>query len=289
MPRRDDPRLSPDRLEALLDWLQASRTGRRLRGALGRSRLLHAAFSALADARVSAALVPWAARRWGIDLAEAEVPEGGFGSFNAFFARALRPGARPIDRDPAVLVSPADGHACALASLGEGSRLPVKGASATVAELLADEALARAYRGGAAAVFRLYLPDCHRTHFPCDGTPGPPRVIPGDHHAVTPRPGNDVPWLARNARTVTLVETPRFGRLALVDVGGFLVGSIRHLAAPGPPAAKGDVRAAFLFGGSSLVLLAPPGRVRFREDLCAAGAAGEEIRVSIGEAVGRPA
>jgi phosphatidylserine decarboxylase len=275
-----------DPLEALLDALHATGPGRLVRGALARSRLLHAAAGALADTRASAALVPRAARAWGIDLGEAEVPEGGFPSFNAFFARALRPGARPVDPDPAALVSPADGHASARAPLGPDDRLPVKGVPATVAELLADPALAREYQGGAALLFRLFLPDCHRTCFPCDGTPGIARRIPGAHHAMTPRPGNDVPWLARNARAVTLLEAPRFGRLALVDVGGFLVGSIRLLAPAGLAAAKGAERAAFALGGSAVVLLAPPGRLRVREDLLAAGDAGAEVPVRVGEAVG---
>jgi len=274
------------RLEALLGALHGTAPGRLVRGALARSRFLHAAVGALADARGSAALVPWAVRSFGVDLGEAEVPAGGFPTFNAFFARALRPGARPIDPDPAALVSPADGQACARAPLGEDDRLPVKGSAASLAELLADAELARAYRGGAAALFRLYLPDCHRTHFPCDGLPAPPRRVAGEHHAMTPRPGNDVPWLARNARSVTLLETPRFGRVALVDVGGFLVGSIRPLAPPGAPARKGDVRSAFALGGSAVVVLVPPGRVRLRADLLAAGAAGAELRVRIGEAVG---
>lgn len=279
--------MRPDRIEAALDWLQASPAGRRVQGALARSHFLHLAVGAFADTRASAALVPWFARRYGVNLAEAAVPPGGFATFNDFFARPLAPGARRVDPDPATLVSPADGHACALGALGPADRLPVKGVSATLGELLSDEDLARAYRGGAAAVFRLYLPDCHRTVFPCDGTPGEPRRVPGEHHALTPRPGNDGPWLARNARTVTLLETARFGRLALVDVGGFLVGSIRPLAAPGRPAAKGAERAAFAFGGSTVVLLVPPGSARFREDLVAAGEAGAEVRVRLGEAVAR--
>jgi phosphatidylserine decarboxylase len=103
---------------------------------------------------------------------------------------------------------------------------------------------------------------------------------------MTPRAGNDVPWLARNSRAVTLLETATFGRLVLVDVGGFLVGSIRSLAPPDAPARKGDVRAAFALGGSAVVLAAPPGRLRLRADLLAAGAAGAEVRVRIGEALG---
>jgi len=272
--------------EAFLDWLHASPLGRRLRALLSRSRLLHRAVALAADSRLSARLVPWALRRYGIDLSEAEVPPGGFRTFNEFFTRALRPGARPIDPDPACLVSPADGHLLVRAPLDDEVRLPVKGASASLAAILADAELAAAYRGGAAAVLRLYVPDCHRLVFPCAGTPSAPRLVEGGYHAVSPRPGNDVPFLAMNRRTVTLLETGPFGRLALVDVGGFLVGSIRHLHPPGRPAAKGAPRSLFRFGGSTLVLLAAPGRVRFRDDLLAAGARGEEVRVRIGEALG---
>lgn len=277
--------MSPQ-VEAFLDWLHASPGGRRLRAALSSSHLLHRAVELAADSRLSARLVPWAVRRYGIDVADAEVPPGGFESFNAFFTRALRPGARPVDADAASLVSPADGRLLVRAPLGDEVRLAVKGAAPTVAAILADADLAAAYRGGAAAVFRLYVADCHRLVFPCAGTPSAPRLVEGGYHAVTPRPGNDVPFLAENRRTVTLLETERFGRLALVDVGGFLVGSIRHLHPPGHPASKGSPRSLFRFGGSTLVLLAARGRVRFREDLVAASARGEETRVRIGEAIG---
>jgi phosphatidylserine decarboxylase len=273
-------------VEALLDWLHASPAGRRVRAALSRSRLLHRAVEAAADSRLSARLVPWAARRYGIDLAEAEVPPGGFDTFNAFFTRALRPGARPVDPDPASLVSPGDGHLLVVAPLGDEARLVVKGVASPLAAVLGDAALAAEYRGGAAAILRLYVPDCHRLVFPCAGVPTAPRLLAGGYHAVSPRPGNDVPFLALNRRAVSLLETERFGRLALVDVGGFLVGSIRHLYAPGTRVEKGAPRSLFRFGGSTLVVVAQPGRVRFREDLVRARARGEETRVRMGEAIG---
>jgi phosphatidylserine decarboxylase len=273
-------------VESLLDWLHASAVGRSVRAVASRSRLLHRAVELAADSRASARLVPWAARRYGIDLSEAVVPPGGFPSFNAFFTRALRPGTRPMDRDVRALVSPGDGHLLVVAPLGDDVRLAVKGVSAPLAAMLGDAALAAAYRGGAAAVLRLYVADCHRLVFPCAGVPSAPRLLPGDHHAVTPRRGNDVPFLALNRRAVSLLETDGFGQLALVDVGGFLVGSIRHLYAPGERVEKGSPRSLFRFGGSTLVLVAPPGRVRFREDLEVASARGDETRVRLGEAIG---
>lgn len=273
-------------VEALLRWLHASPAGRRVRAVASRSRLLHRAVERVADSRLSARLVPWAARRYGIDLAEAEVPPGGFPTFNAFFTRALRPGARPVDPDPGSLVSPGDGHLLVADRLGEDVRLTVKGVAAPLAAILGDGELAARYLGGAAAILRLYVPDCHRLVFPCAGVPAAPRVLAGEYHAVTPRPGNDVSFLALNHRAVCLLETEPFGRLALVDVGGFLVSSIRHVFPVGARVEKGDPRSLFRFGGSTLLLVAPPGRVRFREDLLAASGRGEETRVRLGEAIG---
>ena len=103
--------------------------------------------------------------------------------------------------------------------------------------------------------------------------------------SVSPRPGNEVPFYVLNRRTVTTLDTERFGRLVVVDVGGFLVGTIQHLAAPGVRVAKGAPRSLFKFGGSTLVLLAGPGALRFDPALVAASARGEETPVRIGHAI----
>jgi phosphatidylserine decarboxylase len=274
-------------VERLLDWLHASPTGRRLRPLLTRSRLLHAAVERLADARASARLVPWAVRTWGIDLAEAEVPPGGFPSLNALFTRGLRPGARPVDPDPDALVSPADARLLAVAPLAADASLTVKGVAYDAGTLLADQGLAQGYAGGAALVFRLYLADVHRLAFPCDGVVSAPRLVPGGFESVSPRPGHRAPVLQRNRRTVTTLDTARFGRLALVDVGGFLVASIRHLLPGGGPVARGQPRSLFRLGGSTLVLLAPPGALRVAPAILAASARGDETPVRLGEAVAR--
>jgi phosphatidylserine decarboxylase len=274
-------------VERLLDWLHASPIGRRLRPLLTGSRLLHAAVERLADAPASARLVPWAVRSGGIDLAEAVVPRGGFPTLNALFTRTLRPGARPVDPDPSTLVSPADARLLAVTPLDDGARFEVKGVFYDAATLLADAALAHRYAGGAALIFRLYLADGHRLAFPCEGVVSAPRLIPGGHESVSPRPGHPGPVLQRNRRTVTTLDTRRFGRLALVDVGGFLVSSIRHLAPGGARVAKGQPRSLFRLGGSTLVLLAPAGALSVAPSILAASARGEEWPVRLGAAVAR--
>jgi phosphatidylserine decarboxylase len=274
-------------MERLLDWLYGSATGRWLRPLLTRSRLLHAAVGRFAESRCSRRLVPWMVARYGIDLGEAVVPSGGFPTLDALFARSLREGARPIDPDPSTLVSPADGRLLVAGPIDGSLRLAVKGVSFPVHALVADGALARGLVGGTAAVFRLYAADCHRLVFPCSGLPSAPRLVPGGYESVSPRPGNDQPFYVLNRRTVTTLETGRFARLVLVDVGGFLVGSIRHLAVPGARVEKGAPRSLFRFGGSTLVLLAPEGAVEWDRGILAASARGEETPVRIGQAIGR--
>jgi phosphatidylserine decarboxylase len=163
----------------------------------------------------------------------------------------------------------------------------VKGVAFTVDRLLGDVPLARTFAGGTAAVFRLYAQDCHRLVFPCAGVPSEPRLVPGAFESVSPRPGNDQPFYVLNRRTVTTLDTQRFGRLALVDVGGFLVGSIRHLAPPGVPVEKGAPRSLFRLGGSTLVLLATKDAIAWGPALLDAAMAGREVPVRIGQAIGR--
>lgn len=274
-------------MERVFDWLYGSAIGRRLRPLLTGSRLLHAVVGRFADSRPSRLLVPWMVRRYGIDLSEAVVPPGGWPTLNALFTRELIPGARPIDPDPSTLVSPADARLLVTGPIDGGLRIGVKGVCFSVRDLVADAALARGLAGGTVAIFRLYAADCHRLFFPCPGLPSRPRLVRGGYESVSPRPGNDVPFYVLNRRTVTTLETGRFARLVLVDVGGFLVGSIRHLLQTGVRVEKGAPRSLFRFGGSTLVLLVPEGAIEWERGILAASARGEETPVRIGQAIGR--
>ena len=274
-------------MERFFDWLYGSAIGRRVRPLFTGSRLLHAAVGGFAASRISRPLVPWMVRRYGMDLTEAVVPPGGFPTLDALFTRALAAGARPVDPDPSTLVSPADARLLVAGPIDAALRIGVKGISFSVRDLVADAALARGLGGGTAAIFRLYAADCHRLHFPCAGIPSSPRLVPGRYESVSPRPGNDVPFYVLNRRTVSTLETGRFARLVFVDVGGFLVGSIRHLYTPGVRVGKGAPRSLFRFGGSTLVLLAPEGAIEWDRGIIAASARGEETAVRIGQAIGR--
>ncbi|MBI3269414.1 MAG: phosphatidylserine decarboxylase [Planctomycetes bacterium] len=271
----------------LFHWLYNAPTGRRVRPLLLHSRLLHSALGWYADQPGSRRWIPGFVRAARVNVAESERPPACYPTFNDFFARRLDPRARPLDPDPATLVSPGDGKLLVLPEVGPRSLLSLKGVTCGLAELLADPSLASRYAGGAAAVLRLYLGDYHRLHFPTGGLPRAPRRVPGRFYSVSPFPGNNLNFYGRNQRAVTLLESDGFGLLAFVDVGGFLISSIRHCFTPGRPVRKGEEKSFFAFGGSTLVLVAERGRVRWDDDLVAASAGGLETYVKLGTRIGR--
>lgn len=165
-------------------------------------------------------------RRYRIDLADAVCRDpAGFANFNAFFARHLRAGARPIE--DADWTSPADGTVSQIGFIRAGHLLSVKQVSYSAEDLLADDALAKQLSGGRFATVYLNPGDYHRVHMPCDGRLLGMRHIPGSLYSVRPELVESMPGLlARNERLVCWFEHPRFGVFAIVLVGAAIVGSI---------------------------------------------------------------
>jgi phosphatidylserine decarboxylase len=280
-----NPRDGAGFVEEFMSWLYNTRAGRRLRPLLLESKRLHRLVEWYAETSLSRAHIAYAVRKYGIDLAEVAIPAQGFASFNGFFTRELKPGARPFDLDPDVLVSPADARLFVLPSVPRDVSFQVKGVAFSIPELLANHAEAEIFDRGSVAIFRLYAEDCHRLYFPCAGVPRAPRQITGHFYAVTPFPGNDVSHFAINQRTVTRFDSERLGPMAFVDIGGFCISSIVATFEPDQPVAKGDPKSYFRYGGSTLVVVATRGSVRYDPHLIAVSARGEETRVKIGQRV----
>lgn len=274
-------------VERLLPWLYTSPIGRRVRPLLLESQKVHELVDWYADTSLSRRHIDYAVRTYGIELDEVKVPERGFASFNDFFTRQLKPGARPIDADPDVLVSPADGQLFVLPELRRNTELVVKGVAFELRQLLADEADAELFDGGSAGIVRLYARDCHRIYFPCSGVVHPPRRIAGHYYAVTPFPGNDISHFARNQRVVTRFDSDAFGPIAFVDIGGFCISSIVSTATPGTHVEKGDEKSYFRYGGSTLVMLATRDALKYEPPFIAASAQGAETPILIGQRVAR--
>lgn len=191
-----------------------------------------------------------------------------FANFNEFFARRLKPSARPIAPDPSAVVFPADGRHLCVPDLSRSDGLFVKGQMFDLDRLLGDAALSERYAGGSLLLSRLCPVDYHRFHFPVAGRPGQSRLINGPLFSVNPIAlRQNIQILAENKRCLTELETEQVGTVLLVEVGATCVGSIRQTYQVGHPVAKGSEKGYFTFGGSSTITVFEPGRVQFSEDL----------------------
>ncbi len=202
-------------------------------------RLLSALARALAYSNSPATsrwLIDTVTRKFGVDLAEAaEADPRAYPTFNAFFTRGLKPGARVADADAAALLMPADGRIsqCGdIVPLGDhkghrdGRIFQAKGQSFTAAELLGDAAAAEPFSDGLFATVYLSPRDYHRVHMPWTGTLRETVHVPGRLFSVGPDAVRNVPRLfARNERLVCHFDTD-FGPMAMVMVGALLVSGV---------------------------------------------------------------
>src|SRR5690606_2489935 len=249
--------------------------------------------------RVRRSLIDTVVRRFGVDLEEAaESDPAAYDSFNAFFTRALRAGARAPDPDPRALLMPADGRISQCGTIEDGRIFQAKGRWFTAAELLGDGAAALPFDGGVFATVYLSPRDYHRVHMPWDGTLREPVHIPGRLFSVGPAAVRAVPRLfARNERLVCHFETD-FGPMAVVMVGALLVSGVETVWSGEEIPAYGDritskawagegivlerfeEMARFNYGSTVIVLL-PPGVATLEPGLRA------EQAVCLGEALAR--
>ena len=237
-------------------------------------------------------------RNFDVDLGEAANPDPtSYASFNAFFTRALKPGARTPDPDPRALLMPADGRISQLGPIeADGRFFQAKGQSFTAAELLGDSEAARVFAGGSFATVYLSPRDYHRVHMPWTGTLRETVHVPGRLFSVGPDAVRNVPRLfARNERLVCHFDTS-FGPMASVMVGALLVSGVEtvwsgeEIPAYGDDITRKDWRgqgivlerfaemARFNYGSTVIVLL-PPGAATLAPGLAA------ESPVRLGQAL----
>ena len=172
-------------------------------------------------------LIDTVTRKFGVDLSEAAEPDPTvYPSFNAFFTRALKPGARVADADPRALVMPADGRISQCGDIVDGRIFQAKGQSFTAAELLGSEADAMPFADGSYATVYLSPRDYHRVHMPWTGTLRETVHVPGRLFSVGTEAVASVPRLfARNERLVCHFDTD-FGPMVSVMVGALLVSGV---------------------------------------------------------------
>jgi phosphatidylserine decarboxylase len=267
--------------EKWIRWAYQNTSARPVEKLLFRSPLISRLMGVWFDSRFSKGKIAAVVDELSIDMSEATAPADSYGCFNDFFVRHLRPEARPFSADPKDVVSPADGRVLVFSELAEDVFVPVKGYPMSLRTMLPG--IAERFIGGALAIVRLCPADYHRYHFPAAGRITAAQDIPGALHSVNPialGAGPDV--FGENKRTWTLIETENLGSYCFVEVGAFGVGSIINTRTSGA-VQKMDEKGYFKFGGSTVVVVFEPGKVRFAEDLVANSAKGRETLVKVGQ------
>ena len=230
--------------------------------------------------RLTTWLIAWFVRHYQVNMAEAAHPDiASYATFNDFFTRALKPGARPLSQ--AAWVCPVDGVISQFGSILGPQIFQAKGHHYSSTALLGGDAtLAARFDNGHFATLYLSPRDYHRIHMPCDGRLTRMIYVPGDLFSVNPLTAEHVPGLfARNERVVCVFEGV-IGTFILVMVGATIVGSMAtvwqgvvnaprtdrlrewHYENQSIFLKQGDEMGRFLLG-STVVMLFPKGPLQF--------------------------
>ena len=244
--------------------------------------------------------IRWFVGRYGVNMSEAANSDiASYPTFNEFFSRALKPGARPLAQ--ADLISPVDGAISQFGSIRRDQIFQAKGHDYSTTTMVGgDRELAANFEDGHFATLYLSPKDYHRIHMPCDGRLTRMIYVPGDLFSVNPATARGVPGLfARNERVVCVFESAQ-GPFVLILVGATIVGSMATVwhGVVNPPRSKqvrewryenqpialkkGDEMGRFLLG-STVVMLFPKGDLRFNPAWTPAGA------IRMGEAMAQRA
>lgn len=222
-----------------------------------------------------------------INIAEAKKEIKDFTSFNDFFYRELKDGARSIDFSENVLISPADGKILVFENLEKEKEFYIKGDKFTLEEFFADKNLAAKYKNGIFMIIRLAPIDYHRFHFPCDGIISESKLINGDYYSVSTHAiKKNFRILCENKREFSILKTKNFGEIAMFEVGATMVGGIKQSYQPNTSIKKGEEKGYFYFGGSTCILVFEKGKVRIDRDLVENTKKGIETKVYMGEKIG---
>lgn len=243
--------------------------------------------------------IRWFVQRYQVNMAEAEQTEcTAYQSFNDFFTRALKAGARPIVAGEKLLSGPADGAISQLGAIYNGRIFQAKGQEYSLLELVGgDQAVAAPFADGNFATVYLSPKDYHRVHMPIAGRLMRTVYVPGELFSVNTATAAKVPRLfARNERLVCIFDTAA-GPMAMILVGAMIVAGIetvwagqvtppsrkiftQNYAAQQPPQLqKGEEMGRFKLG-STVIMLFGADRVRWLESLNA------ETPVRMGEQFG---
>ena len=265
----------------MIKSLYRHRYGRVLLYGMTRPRVSRAAGRYM-DSRASRRWIKPFVRKNQIDLSDCVVED--WNSFNAFFTRELKPGARRIDRHPQAAIAPCDGLLTAV-RINEENIVFVKDTPYTVESLLENREIARRYAGGVMLIYRLTPKHYHHYIYPDDCVQDKEIFIRGILHTVQPHALRSYPVYKTNSREYAILHTRHFGDVCFMEVGAMMVGRIKNLHRSGE-FSRGEEKGMFEFGGSTIILLYESGALKLPDSLWQESRAGREVAVKLGQRIG---
>ncbi|MGZ8960049.1 MAG: archaetidylserine decarboxylase [Methylophilaceae bacterium] len=247
--------------------------------------------------KLTTSVIRWFIKRYQVNMQEAAQPDiQHYKTFNDFFTRALRDGARPLAI--ADFICPVDGAISQFGAIAADQIFQAKGHNYSTNSLLAGHTqLATKFENGSFATLYLSPKDYHRIHMPCDGRLRQMTYVPGSLFSVNPATAQGVPGLfARNERVICEFESQQHGTFVMILVGATIVGSMATVwhGVVNPPRSKrirewkytdqqielkqGEEMGRFLLG-STVVMLFPNNTLQFNPDWSATRA------IQLGEAM----
>lgn len=270
-----------------LNWCYESPIGKGFTELLIKRRLFSKLYGSYCDTKFSKKKINNFIKDFDLDMSITTKKEEEFNSFNDFFIRTLTEDARPFDKDTKTLISPGDGRLLGLDNIDMDSLVQVKGITYSLAELIADNAIASSFNGGVCLILRLCPTDYHRFHFIDNGVPGESNPIKGSYYSVNPTALERIPKLyCQNKREWSIFKSENFGDIIHVEVGATCVGTIIQSYKAGKEVSKGDEKGYFKFGGSTTILFFQKDSIIIDEDILKQTALGFECKVVLGETIG---
>ncbi len=254
---------------------------------LSRSNFISYLWCAFQKSRLSKFKIKPFIQTFNIDSSEFLDPVESFKCFNDFFIRKLKPQSRPISPNETRAILPADARYLVYDNIASIDGFLIKGQKFSLEELLLNSSLAKKYASGSMLIARLAPVDYHRFHFPMSCTPTTAQHISGKLYSVNPMAlKKDIHILTRNKRMITSLASQHFGEVLYIEVGATNVGAIHQTFTPHKPISKGNEKGYFSFGGSCIILLFEPGKIKFDQDLLDASSQKIEVLGKLGQSLG---
>ena len=237
----------------------------------------------LCDSGLSKIFIASFVKKNHIDMEQFEKKK--YRSYNDFFSRRIKEGARPLKGGGNCLISPSDGKV-SVYSIDQNLMFRIKHTVYTVEYLLKNQRLAKKYKAGYLIIIRLTVDDYHRYCYCTSGSKGNNHFVHGVLHTVNPIANDYVPIYKENARSYTIIHSEHFGDVLQMEVGALCVGRIVNYHEK-KQVYRGDEKGRFEFGGSTVILMVEQNKIQITPSLITNTDKGYETFIHMGEILGK--